>query len=481
MPGVESPKPFGPVRCILLCVISILCGASLLTSFAQSTFTHIDGIVRTNDQVLISWSNADTNAPLELETTTDLLRNSWQIVTNPVSRASHSNHQSLSVNIDEPQKFFRLKFLDSSAVRGRIVSTSRIRSYSVFTLLPLLLDYGLGGLPSSGVTVYKLVYETVDPFGFPTVASAAVAFPNNRNGALPLASYQHATTLVREDVPSRLNEEANAGLFLAANGYVAVMPDYLGLGDSPRFHPYLHAKTEATASVDALRAARLFCGAQKIVLNGQLFLLGYSQGGHATVATHRELEALHTNEFTITATAAGAGPYDLSGTMTTDLLSDRMFPNPFYVAYVIAAYQGIYSLAPSLEDLLRPPYNSQLPSLLDGLHSGSSITPLLPKSPITILNPEYLSEFRTNLQHPLRLALRDNDLTRWTPKAPLRLYHCSRDEDVPPENSTVALQAFQRNGATSVALIDPFAFGDHKTCVPFALISIRQWFDSLKK
>ena len=46
-----------------------------------------------------------------------------------------------------------------------------------------------------------------------------------------------------------------------------------------------------------------------VALNGQLFLMGYSHGGHVTMALHRELEQYHANEITITASAPMAGAY----------------------------------------------------------------------------------------------------------------------------------------------------------------------------
>jgi hypothetical protein len=48
--------------------------------------------------------------------------------------------------------------------------------------------------------------------------------------------------------------EGGLSLIFAARGYVVVAADYVGLGVSETFHPYLHAESEATAVVDALRA-----------------------------------------------------------------------------------------------------------------------------------------------------------------------------------------------------------------------------------
>ena len=53
------------------------------------------------------------------------------------------------------------------------------------------------------------------------------------------------------------------------------MPDYIGMGDSPGFHPYVHAKSEATASIDMVRAAREYLSTTNFVDNNELFLTGY--------------------------------------------------------------------------------------------------------------------------------------------------------------------------------------------------------------
>ncbi|MFN0074264.1 MAG: lipase family protein, partial [Chloroflexota bacterium] len=107
----------------------------------------------------------------------------------------------------------------------------------------------------------------------------------------------------------------------ASYGYAVVVADYLGLGSSPGYQAYCHARSEATCVVDALRAGKSLCASNNVTLNAQLFLAGYSQGGHVTMAAHRELETFHTNEFTVTASAPCAGPYDLGGVTIESLLT----------------------------------------------------------------------------------------------------------------------------------------------------------------
>jgi hypothetical protein len=252
------------------------------------------------------------------------------------------------------------------------------------------------------------------------------------------------------------------------------------LGDSPGFHPYHHATSEATTCIDMLRAVRAFCDTTGIPLTNRLFLCGYSHGGHSTMALARDLEAYHTNEFSVTACAPMAGAYDLSGVTANDVLSGRVPPNPYYFAYLLAAYQDIYRFAPTLADLLASPYDVTLPPLLRGNSTGGEINAAMPNNPMQILKPEILAAFQHDENHPFRQALRDNDVYAWTPKMPMRLYHCSGDQDVVFANSQVALTSFHDRGATQVTLTNTVPGGDHGDCVLPSLLDAKAWFDSLR-
>lgn len=378
-------------------------------------------------------------------------------------------------------RFYRVLAVEP-AVRGRVLSVTDL---GLFPKAQLDFIFTLAGVPIQArydVRALAVIYETVDPWGGHTQASGVVALPQASGQRWPLASYQHGTLAKKSEAPSQnASGERLIGLALAATGYLAVLPDYLGLGSSPGVPAYHHARSEGTAGVDLLRAARSLAAERGVALNGQLFLLGYSHGGHATMALLRELETYHADEFTVTAAAPMAGAYDLSGVTAEDFLSPRPKPNPYYLALLLAAYQDIYRLAPSLADLLAPPYNSTLPPLLTGQHSGGEINAAMPADPVAIIRPEYLAAFRADPEHPLRLALRDNDVFRWTPRSPLRLYHCSGDQDVAPANSQVAYQAFRAAGATQVELLDPVPGATHGDCAAPSLLAAKAWFDSLRQ
>jgi hypothetical protein len=130
--------------------------------------------------------------------------------------------------------------------------------------------------------------------------------------------------------------------------------------------------------------------------------------------------------------------------------------------------------------MLASPYDTNLPAMLRSNLTSAQINAAMPGDPVQILKPEVLAAFRNNPRHPLRLALQDNDLYRWLPHAPLRLYHCAADQDVVFANSEVALASFQALGDNQVQLIDPNATYNHTQCSQPSLLLAKTWFDSLR-
>jgi pimeloyl-ACP methyl ester carboxylesterase len=103
-----------------------------------------------------------------------------------------------------------------------------------------------------------------------------------------IVSFGHGTDSLRSYVPSAPTFEGLgiAGLF-ASGGFALVAPDYVGLGLSPGPHPYLHAATEASASLDLLMAAREASRQSGVKLPRSLYVTGFSQGGQAALALDR--------------------------------------------------------------------------------------------------------------------------------------------------------------------------------------------------
>jgi hypothetical protein len=83
-------------------------------------------------------------------------------------------------------------------------------------------------------------------------------------------------------------------------------------------------------------------------LNEQLFLAGYSQGGHSTMAALKMIEEQHSAEFSVTACSPMAGPYDLSETQLNFVMRDTAYPLPGFLPYILFAYNSVYNMVPDL-------------------------------------------------------------------------------------------------------------------------------------
>jgi hypothetical protein len=460
---------------LLLFGLILLPGAARGAEPAPFRITQLE---RADGALILGWSAAGPGLAYSVQSRGSLGDGIWLTRSEqrpwPIRELQWSAEEEV-----EPRSLFYRVLAVPEATRGRILSVTALPSLSRFEMAVIFALAEIPVVPQYVVDGYKIVYETVDPQGGRTQASGAFLLPQGHEGPLPLLSYQHGTLTRREDAPSASVLERVPGAGFATLGYAVALPDFLGLGDSPGLHPYHHAQSQATAGVDLLRAVRTWCATNEISLGADLFLTGYSQGGHATLALQRELERHHADEFVVTASAPMAGAYDLSGVTAEDLLSGRPMPNPYYLLYLVAAYQAVYELADRLEDLLAEPYDSTLPPLLEGNTGGSEINAAMPLDPLEIFRPEVLAAIRADPEHPLRLALRDNDLIRWTPEAPTRLYHCQGDQDVIFANSMVALASFHGRGATQVELIDPDPSAGHGGCALPAFLLVRDWFDSL--
>ena len=370
--------------------------------------------------------------------------------------------------------FFHSQYLVSCVYLG--ISSSNVLSGAT----GLSLDYD--------VKMYKLTYNTVDTDSLPTIATGAFFIPTNTTCTdFPFAVYNHGTTLRKNDVPSNNNPEAIIGKVFSAGGYFVCMPDYIGMGDSPGFHPYVHAKSEATASVDMVRAAREYLSTTNFVDNNELFLTGYSQGGHACMATTKFIndENLQ-SEFNIVASAPCSGPYDLSGIMADTIISPTPYSNPGYIVYLLASYQLAYgNIFNSWSDVLYPPYDTIVPPFFSGNNTTLDmglLNSLIPNQMSLLIRDTCLNNFindSINKNHPWWRALIDNDNYDWLPLKPLRMYYCTADEQVAYTNALNAENSMINNGALDVQAIN-MGNNDHGGCILPALSSAFNWFQNLK-
>jgi pimeloyl-ACP methyl ester carboxylesterase len=364
-------------------------------------------------------------------------------------------------------------------IPGTIVNITQVGNYPTFVLRWLVT---FARLPERidiryGVRLFRVQYWTTRFDGVPTIASGLVAIPRG----VPLrgvVSYQHGTNPTRAEAPSKptLGEGMLCSALFAGGGYLLVAPDYVGLGKSEETHPYMHTTSTVAAVMDLLKAARALTDRENIAWSSQLFLWGFSQGGHASVMVHRALEALDDPAFRVIASAPVAGPYDLRRVSVPEALAGGAANHALYLGYVANAYSKIYRQP--ITSLLTDDSAVLIQKLFDGRHTFKQILAALPK-PRDLFRSEFLEDFEGEQQHWFCRALNENQAHDWKPVAPIRMLYGDADADVSPRDSREAAKHMTDLGGNVEAV--SVGHFDHVKSVYHAIPKIRHWFDTLSK
>lgn len=343
--------------------------------------------------------------------------------------------------------------------------------------------------PKCSVAVYQLRYGTVGVQGEPTIATAALMIPSGSDGACqsprPMVMYAHGkrnlTSFNIADLSGQTNYEGLLlALGLAGDGYIVVAPNYAGYDSSTLgYGAFLHADQQAADMMDALTAARAALPGTGMLDNQRLFLTGYSQGGYVAMAAHRAFQAAG---IPVTAAAPMSGPYALSafgdavfmgqvglGAVEEFIMLASTYQRAYGYLYTTPTelfeekYAAVESLLPgtTATDTLiaegkipagaifsdappAPEFAAMTPAVTDDRYSwafplGFGTDHLITNSyrlgylQDALAQPDGAWPNTTtslppaNPAHPLRLALKANDLRNWAPTAPVLL--CGGDED----------------------------------------------------
>ncbi|MCB0587793.1 MAG: T9SS type A sorting domain-containing protein [Phaeodactylibacter sp.] len=349
---------------------------------------------------------------------------------------------------------------------------------------------------NTGADYYSIRYTTPDIEGVLDTASGLLVIPQRGDIDMAMAVFQRGTARFKQDAASNLSavDAVFASSVLAGQGMITLAPDYLGMREARGFHPYLDKETEASAAIDMLYAVETFLEQNDIGWNGQLFLTGFSQGGHAAMALHEELQASYQDDWPVTRSAPISGPYDLSVAEDFFLDTGLQYPPLVLIAYIAVGQQeaegGLYN---SLEDIFAAPYAPLVAQFLSpewetgaintDTIQNQLIAAMLPLEgglfPARMIREEYRQDMLADENHPLRAALRENSPLDWTPGVPVRLPYCEDDPIVFSEFILNAETIFLNLGADVEAINGGAGIG-HGDCLPPSLFTALGFFDEVR-
>jgi pimeloyl-ACP methyl ester carboxylesterase len=320
------------------------------------------------------------------------------------------------------------------------VGNGQLQSATLLQTVPLAdLAAVLDSAPTLGhrarypVTTWRLTYVTRDGEGREVTASALAAVPVKPAGQRsPVMSWQHGTLFEDRRVPSNNQPLEEPAALMASLGYIVVAADYVGYGASRNVpHPYLMSAPTASAVVDLLTAAAQWRQASGVLDNGQLFMAGYSEGGYATMAALRAMEASGSPHLAnLVGVAPGAGPYSVTATMDNMLALVR--ERSTFLRLV--AWPGVLR---SLSENTR--------SLLRELLLREAIPPEADVTLTSTFIDLYLSDDTAALDAV-------SNVHDWKPTFPVLMFHGRDDRTVGYDVATRTLSTQRSRGSVSASL-----------------------------
>jgi|WetSurSiteA1Bulk_404760.scaffolds.fasta_scaffold00243_9 pimeloyl-ACP methyl ester carboxylesterase len=335
-----------------------------------------------------------------------------------------------------------------------------------------------------GVQLYYMTYQTHYRDSVVT-ASGLVCLPTS-DEAFPVISFQNGTNTSHANAPTQdlLNMNYLMLELMASNGYIILIPDYVGFGASDNLlHPYYHRTTTNNAVIDMMHAFGEMSLKENIRAagNGKTYLMGYSQGGWATLSVLDEIENGEDAGIDVVAASCGAGAYDLM-TMASYLLGLETYDSPLYLPYFIYSQQDIGLLQEPLDKFFNSTYAARIPELFSGDYSNGQVNAQLTNQIADLVTGSLISSFQTGPEFSrLRELLTENTVGAWNTNTKLHLYHGSVDQTVPHEQSSELYQDFINAGAgTEKVSYYELPGLDHGTgLLPWGILTL-DWFNELE-
>lgn len=344
---------------------------------------------------------------------------------------------------------------------------------------------GLTPAVKHDVDVYRITYSTM-LYEEKITASGLVCVPVTQ-GTYPVLSFQNGTNTLHANAPSMNPSNFSYQLVenLASMGFVVLIPDYPGFGSSEhKAHPYLLKEPTVRSVTDMLGAIKEFAGnvAVKTAITGDLFLFGYSQGGWATLALHREIEERGAHGFSLVASSAGAGPADLKA-MLEGFVTSTEYPVPAYFGYIAHAYRTYEQILLSYNSIFNEPYATRIPGLFNGMMSIGSINSMLTTDITALLTSDFRTGFSSGSTFaPIRNALAENSVTAWNTSIPLMLIHGEADTQVPAAGTvTLYNQMISQGSSPQTIKLELIPDADHGDgLIPASVKSLLFMFEFLR-
>ncbi|MYE07624.1 MAG: hypothetical protein F4X95_02595, partial [Oligoflexia bacterium] len=311
------------------------------------------------------------------------------------------------------------------------------------------------------VTGYRVEYSTRNPYGEREITASGLLLVPALSRPLPLLIYHRSTLLTKDDAPSLIPEtmiimdpiidERATMLMLALQGYIVLAPDYTGYGSSDDIrHPYLHRKSVTQTSLDMFFSVTEALKEYDISSTKDVYVMGYSQGGHGAIAFAEGFQGKNTSDFAIRALAAGGGPYNMLETIRE--LFDKNVITKITTLLFMQAYAHIYNW--DLDSIIRKDSYKEVIESAFEYEDTKEPANKIPSKVDDLFQSQFIEDIQKGRNDSIQKALEENSVHNWAPSMPVLLFHARNDTIVPNSNMKMAYNSFNRNGSAAVTKKD---------------------------
>ena len=384
-----------------------------------------------------------------------------------------------------------------SPAAGNLLSVDQARTVTKNELIELATSLAGENLGSAAsylnflllfdLKIVPVHYATTDVDGSLVSASGLIAYPDMsadeydsfslgrivsiQHGTCDIAEAPSKQDLPMELLPTAVGIRSGTGLseLLFGEYFVACMADYLGYGateNSSLLHPYLHNRLTGSTCADLITATEEYIEKYGLdVKSDKVDLVGYSQGGAATISTMLELLDRDNSTWSsrIGEVWAGAGPYDILAFMDS-FAQNTSYSRSCYIPYAMRGlaygerlninWDNVYSA--DVGDSGKG--GNQLEEELFSKKQVSTWTDVIGTDVTKILNPDFYADGNDDIK-ALKDAALANSVTSCTApdaamKSKIRLYHSLSDDTVPFVCSTKLQEAWELDDVTELTPSD---------------------------
>lgn len=303
------------------------------------------------------------------------------------------------------------------------------------------------------VSGYQVNYTTISVNGGSHPVTGAILVPNSSIPLKGVVIYYHGSSLVKSNVPSNFVGDENevsrlAASTLATDGYVVLMPDYIGLGgDKISVFPSLvYPTANALSGVYMLKLLPQVVPALRFKLQNRhvrLMIAGYADGAEYALWSAKILQDnkwfLERYGFSAQKVVAMSGPYNMSRIMLPYLYGnvDEVKSSPYYVANLRTSALAKPAILDSINKAYSQ-YGSNTNESKDYSRIANSISPMANYA---------LSDDKQFLE-----TLQKADIYNWQATIPVSFISLEYDSVIPRINSEVAYLAMTKQKSSQLEI-----------------------------